>query len=174
MRVTAKYVNMTESGRNGKTNALNRSSVKGTMTGCAILHGSLSSFECIMPNCVCPKCSTLLNVREDLVGQEIACVECGAVFKVTDNVPVITMPSPPAEFWEPSNEFVGIWGKFLLVVTPITLLVMGMTSRPRWAGTQLEQLALIVAIQAVMVWPFYTMSNDMRKCRRLLERIANK
>lgn len=144
------------------------------MIGCPILHGFPSLIESIMPNCVCPKCSTLLNVREDLVGQEITCVECGVVFKVTDNVPVITMPPPPAESRWPHEEYVGIWGKFLLVVTPITLLVMGVTSRPRWSGTQFEQLALIVAIQAIMLWPFYTMSNDMRKCRRLLERIANK
>lgn len=124
-----------------------------------------------MPRWICPNCSAAQTVPDSDPSLLVTCWKCGHAAKRPTAV-----PSAPAS--ENSNaqddreEQVSGAAKMLILVGSLGPIGVGvlalMTDNPA-AGVYLLAVGFTIGVQAILVWPIYTMVDDTRAIRRLLE-----
>lgn len=146
-----------------------------------------------MPKWICENCGASMTVKDSHIGTEQACIKCGqrsivpagietnpfTAMLAKDGVqPDVTLPSQPDNSIRLPEESVSSSAKtacvvIILVAVLLAILVAGSQrgaeSAVFWAG-----IAIGLTVQAVMIWPFYTMADDTRANRRLLEALVNR
>lgn len=149
-----------------------------------------------MPRWICPSCNTSMKVKADLVGTLQRCLSCDAEDLVIDAdavslprpmmpppmptpiVQVATPSAPPEVTIEPEGaEFVTTGARILCVLIPILAISVGALMRDnpemKSSGSYLVFTGIAAAIEVCLIWPFYTMCDDTRANRRLLQKIAD-
>lgn len=135
-----------------------------------------------MPRWICPSCNATMTVKPSHIGQTAACVSCGKKSEVTDSDAIANMlqDDPPAEVrppgWvPPRGESVCDLAKGMLM-TAVFLMVAGgvLTLNRGGPGVALLVSAVVLVVQMILIWPFYTMADDTRANRRLLDQIVKR
>lgn len=155
-----------------------------------------------MPRWICSSCSTIMKVKSEHVGTLQRCRSCGVeeVVVDADRIPWSNSPMPPRaqartplpestssdlnseELIDksPSGESVtqaarntmlviGSFSTFFGVVLTVALMQSEIDAM---GGVILLVSGIVSLIQTILVWPVYTMADDTRINRRLLEQIA--
>ena len=135
-----------------------------------------------MPKWICPHCDAVMNVKPEHLGQTAACVSCGRKSEVKDAAAIaaILEDDPPREDLQPaapptlpraetvSDTAKGVLMTTVFLMVTVGVLTMGAPGRP---GIALLISAVVLVVQMILIWPFYTMADDTRTNRRLLEQM---
>lgn len=133
-----------------------------------------------------------MQVDESILGHVRPCAKCGVMSEVVDsNSSKSGILLPPSEM--ETQKFdekkirdavaliagpgsVSVAARLLSIAIPATGLILGLVlvnaTRSTEFGHLLCYAALAAGFQVILVWPFYTMADDTRANRRLLEQIA--
>jgi hypothetical protein len=126
-----------------------------------------------MPRWICRTCHAVMQVDTEMLGQYQRCARCGRESEVIDSDAVTTaQTSPPAGLLPP--QLVSHNARSLLIVLTLLPFIMGgvMLGLKYPGGFHLLCLGVGMLVNVVLVWPFYTMADDTRANRIILERIA--
>lgn len=121
----------------------------------------------IMPTWICPTCSASMTVSESAIGQREFCTACKRKAVVID----ASKAGPEVPITSFSKAILSI------VAVVETALAFGFAmSGPKGFELMLVLLAgaISTGIALVVVWPIYTMVEDTRANRRLLEELLKK
>lgn len=129
-----------------------------------------------MPRWICEHCNAEMTVRADLLGTRRKCRACGKESEVIDADVIRLDPQPEYVAPLPAVESVSRVAKLALLVPCAICLLAGVIVLA--AGSELGGIAVVYAIGIAMLtavlWPIYTMADDTRANRKLLEEIASR
>lgn len=125
-----------------------------------------------MPKWNCPDCGATHAIADDKIGTLVTCLKCGrdAISEVAKQHPSVDKGSR-----KPPREYVANVAKALLACASLGLMIVGaavLSSDKPAMGGYVFAVGFAIGIQAVLVWPIYTMAEDARASRRLLERVC--
>ncbi len=133
-----------------------------------------------------------MQVDESVLGHVKPCAKCGVMSEVVDSNSSKSGIRLPASETETQNfdeqmikdavassadpGSVSVAARLLSIAIPVMGLMLGIllvnASRAPQFGHLLCYMAMAAGFQVILVWPIYTMADDTRANRRLLEQIA--